>query len=389
MTIPITPGPFSFLATLGQGVGNAFSEHEKDRQQKIKEARDVLNQMLDLRQKELIDPSAFSSPQAMKVYQTLGITPVSDQPTTGEQLSGITGQYLHRIAPSLGTGTPQEDELRAMAKLPSRATGPQVEAERAIAGAQVPTANLQGATAAAQIPGAGMTAVAGQQGEQDKQFNDIATRVVADLYTKTGKLPTSRAAWEAGLGDVRNAFGPNVTEPYYGQAIEALRAAHEKELSYRIAAMQQHDPASQLPQLARVYQTNISTLQTKLDNLRKINGVRDGDEMAADMAQKAIAEGRKVPAFMQAAADRWSKYQTEASDLQSQIDQYSNKLNAVVGPAIGVTTPTSGSSPTIGEKNRDAAAREFERRTKGITDPARRKAIGEQIAREYNIRSGQ
>lgn len=35
MTIPIQPGPFSFLTTLGQGVGNAFEARDKARQQKF------------------------------------------------------------------------------------------------------------------------------------------------------------------------------------------------------------------------------------------------------------------------------------------------------------------------------------------------------------------
>lgn len=243
MTIPITPGPFSFLAELGKAGGAAFEAHEKDRQTKLKEAQTVLNQMLELRAKEYLPPEAFHSPQAAELYKTLGITPVSDKPTTAETSSGLIQKFLGDRS-GAAPGSDSEAELRAALGLPSAATAPKVKADVAKAGADVatataavPQAQLAGTTATAQLPGAANTAIADQQSAQDTQFKSIADRVVQDMFNKTKKLPTSADALKAGMLDERaKPFGTAITQAHYGAAIESLRAKLFAEQTARIAA---------------------------------------------------------------------------------------------------------------------------------------------------------
>src|SRR4051812_30409174 len=114
MTIPIEPGAFSFLPGFGAAAGDYAQEKEKRRIQRVKEDQDVLNQMIELRSKEYIGPEAFSSPQAMGIYQRLGITPPENQqPTYTERLHQGGSNYLSHLAPQLSQPGGPSDEARA------------------------------------------------------------------------------------------------------------------------------------------------------------------------------------------------------------------------------------------------------------------------------------
>lgn len=136
-SVPIVPGPFSFLAGLGEAGAAALDAKQADEDKKRKQAQDQLNMMITLRGAGLIAPEQFSSPEAMQLYHTLGVMPVTDKPTPGEQVNAIRGEFLKpdRPAaqipiPSLGLGqnlnipaqgpSAVSDEQRAVAGLPSR-----------------------------------------------------------------------------------------------------------------------------------------------------------------------------------------------------------------------------------------------------------------------------
>lgn len=248
MTIPIKPGPFSFLAGLGQAGGIAVSEAEKEREKRLKEDRERINQMILLRQQGLIPPESFSSPEAMALYARAGITPISSEYTSREYAEkDLRGVYQNEQpaapmaapVPALGPGLgpnplqgfhpgggsgftlPMEQMItggapppqpqpqaqapmaaapltenqvirRKLAGIPGRLeTGREMQAEGTLAAeaaqsrAAVPKAQLEGATARAQLPGAELTAVTQQHGIQDKTLNEDAYRIVVDEYLKT------------------------------------------------------------------------------------------------------------------------------------------------------------------------------------------------------------
>src|ERR1041385_5206056 len=94
MTVPVQPGPFSFLAALGQAGGEAVQAAQKEKDKRLKQAQDRLNQMIELRIAGLIPPEAFGSAEAMKLYNTVGITPISTQPTAAETTERLHRTYL-------------------------------------------------------------------------------------------------------------------------------------------------------------------------------------------------------------------------------------------------------------------------------------------------------
>ncbi len=386
MTIPIEPGPFSFLASAGQALGRYAEEKEKKRQTALKEDRDILNQMLDLRQRGLLEPQAFESPQAVELYRRLGIVPVSGQPTSAESIESGRRSYLSQIAPSLSGGQPS-DEARQVFGLPERGLTQKIEAGIAGNIAAVPQAQVAGAQATAALPEAGTTVLASQQGEQDKTFNDIADRVVGALYAKNKKLPSASEAFAVGQTDERGrVFGPRISEPYYGAAVDRLRAKLAAEEIARLGARARLAGASGtgLDDLLRVHQGQQTRITAELNALEKPS---DNDNTMAALAQMMRAKGKPVSPLFQAAETRVSEYKRRRSELEQQMQQTREQLDRMLGTSLqapGQTPPGASGSPP-----RRAAALEYEQRVKGVTDPAQRKRIADEIAKKYNLDLGQ
>lgn len=389
MTIPIEPGPFSFLSGAGQALGRYAEEREKKRQTQLKEATDRLSQMVNLRAAGLIPPESFSSPEATRLYEIIGIAPVSDKPTSAETIEQGKRDYLGQIAPSMSGGQPS-DEARQMFGLPERGLTQKIEAGIAqntaavpIAQAAVPQAQLAGAQATAQLPEAAPTAIAGQQSTQDKTFNEIADRVVATVYRRSGKLPTVEQAFSAGLGDTRaQAFGERINAQYYGAAIDRLRAQLEDEKTRRLNAASRATGAAGtgLDDLYRIHQGQQTRITAELNALEKPS---DRDITMADLAATQRAKGKPVSPLFANAEARVAEYRRRRGELEQQMQQSRDQLDRMLGQSTGA--PGSTPPGTTGAPNKRAAAQEYEARVKGITDPARRKAIADEIARKYNI----
>lgn len=385
MTIPIEPGPFAFLAGAGQALGAYADAREKKRQTQLKEDRDILNQMLDLRQRGLLEPQAFASPQAEELYRRLGIVPVSAQPTSGESIEQGRRSYLSQIAPSLAGGQPT-DEGRALLGLPERGLTEGIEAKIAGSKAAVPQAQLKGAEATAALPEAGTTVIAGQQGAQDKTFNDIADRVVESLYARTKKLPSASEAFAVGQGDERaKAFGTKITEQYYGSAIERLRAKLADEATKRTAANARLQGASGtgLDDLLKIHQAQQTRIIAELNALPKPS---DNDYRSADMAGMFKSKGKPLPSFIAEPAKRVAEYNLRRKELETQLQSTRDQLSTMLSKPLDVPQPNP--PPSSGSPQQRAAAQEYEQRTKGVTDAAQRRRIAEEIARKYGINLG-
>ncbi len=398
MTIPIQPGPFSFLEDVGGALGEVGQLREKRRQQQVKEATDVLNQMIELRQKGFLQPDAFASPQAMNVYKTLGIMPTSNQPTSGEQVEAMKGQYLRDVqapqipVPSLGGGAPAmvspadrySDEMRAIMGAPSRALTPKTEAEIAGAQAAVPQAQLAGVQAQAQIPGAPLTAQTGQVGQQQKPVEAITDDWITGQYAVTKKLPASGAdAYAAALADPRiSEIAKQVGQRPFDAAIERLRQRLYALATERTAAAARYKGAAGtgIDDIAKIYQAQQTRLTAELNALDKPTPVQ---ESMAAIAQDYRTRGKAVPTMMQMAERKVTEYQKRRGEIEQQLQQIGNQVTQTMGPLMGAPGPNPPGQS--GSPQQRAAAQEYEAKAKGITDPARRKAIANEIAKKYGI----
>jgi hypothetical protein len=389
MTVPITPGPFSFLGTAGQAVGGYLSGREDFRQRRRAEALQGVTMLLDMREKGLLPPEQFGHPEVLSLFQDAGISPPSAQATPDEQLRAMKGQYLESLnqpaqpinfpLESLG-GVPAAQPV--MLKPSDRFTTEQ----RALIGAPTQGAlakeRLDLATTSAQIPEAAPTAVAAQQTDQDKTFNEIADRVVEDLYTRNGgkKLPTVEEALAVGLRHPRSkVFGGRIDETYYGQAIERLRAKLSGEDISRLSASQRYS-----------YGLGGQPIDYKL-----VNSMNDMVKIA-DAKLKTFTEGSTGSVFSMIKLNN-PKYANDPQVAQyRRIQEYSGRLTeardkyiaGVLSPqeiqglmreasTIGLGAASGGAVP--GAKTaEDAKARMLELRKAGKTQDEIRKTMTEE-----------
>lgn len=403
MTIPIRPGPFSFLAGLGEAGGKAVESAEKERQRKFKEAQDRVNMLLTLQHEGLIQSDQWNKPEMAAVYKTLGIPAVSGGPTSSEMKENITRRLLARQetkgfrfpTPGLIPGTAETivqptgenvpTDQRMFVGYPSRSAIQREEElqpkQIAAEGAQ---AELTGAQATAALPGAAATVVAGQQGELDKQYNDVAWRHVTGLYAENkGGLPTPEEALRAASKDT-NAVG--VTRAHMGEAVTKLRLLLKDQYIKELMANARFMGASGtgLDDLARINTNMMGIYAQMLRDTRSRMGVQDNDRQLAQMAANQRQMGLPVSAPIMQAEERWNNYVDEAGRILNDINSLGQKTAAVVAPAMGVPAP----SPTAGGEAATAkgqARQEYNARVRGITNPARRRAIAQEIATKYGV----
>src|SRR5213082_2288716 len=183
MTVPIIPGPFSFLATAGQQFkefGETVQEHRKFAQE---QARKGIEHLENLVQLGIFPAEALSSKEAMHLYRIAGVglapgTQAIPQPAAAR--NRITSQELAAVKP----GTPQ---AAAVAGIP---TPKQAQAVEGKAAADVATqANIQKRAETASAAGGPeaegtLDAAAAQQKlaqtELQNQVTEGAKRLIGD-----------------------------------------------------------------------------------------------------------------------------------------------------------------------------------------------------------------
>lgn len=247
MTLPIVPGPFHFLATLGQAGGEALKAKHADEQQKYDDAVKGSILWAEMVRSGVIPHESANTPEVIKMFKTAKLPLPSTTPSVDELKSNILRRFMGTQGKTPGSNldTTITPNLPGVGPSPIRInTGPNAvsDEERIVAGLptrpQMAASQLAGTTAEAQLPGAGTTALAGQQQEQDKTFNDIADRMAETAYIQGGKkLPTVQDVARYAASDPRAMlFGANITEAHYGAAVERLRAKLATEDTNRLAA---------------------------------------------------------------------------------------------------------------------------------------------------------
>lgn len=252
MTIPIRPGPFSFLAQLGQAGGEAVASARKEEDRLKKEAMDRLTTMIKLRSEGYIQPDAFGTPKAKAIYQRLGIIPVSDQPTSGEiseqdrklfmqpdrpavpvalqHMLGVTGGLMpDATMPATGPSA-VSDARRMLAKLPTRAeegvakvqgdvfSGGTAPQQRQVAGVQSPdvaAANEQSDVSKARL------GEAEQYKQEAEQY--VAQALIGQDPEKMGVNKAVETAYQLYLHSLpadRAPMAPDVARRYFAGAVQ-------------------------------------------------------------------------------------------------------------------------------------------------------------------------
>ncbi|HEY6019223.1 MAG TPA: hypothetical protein VIY48_04770, partial [Candidatus Paceibacterota bacterium] len=265
--------------------------------------------------------------QSDMISQIMGGTPeIPDLASAVMGPGGVVGKTP--AVPGADTGAGRF--LLSTGKIPTKLDLAEVNAKTA-------QADLQGATATAQLPEAAATGVAGQQAAQDQTFNDIADRVVEDLYNTTHQIPSPQAAYSFGQRDPRaQAFGPRINEPYYGRAVQRLqdKLAAQRAAALRAAAAYSSGPQDRTVRDIATQQTQLrSQIAARLSENSKLMG------QLSTLARYGTPSEFDKKILSQIAANEEANKQD-----QTTLDGLTNQAGEVIGTTPKVTTnaPKSG-----------------------------------------------
>jgi hypothetical protein len=272
MTIPIVPGPFSFLSNLGQAAENYAGGRDKFKQ----EAWDRLQFLFKGIQTGDVAPSVVKSPLFQSLLKDSGLHDFNPADVTPAPLSQLRTAQAGEIEAALPGLTPAgRRTLAATGQLPTASAEAKEGADtraQSIRGqvlGQELTPEQQAAVAG--VP-SGTTAQAGAQGAQDPVLLGSAYRVVTDLINKNGgKVPTPQEAHEYGrTQDIRaRAFGDQLNEPYYGAAIQQYLDEQRKLKAQEEAARAR--AAASLDVVQKNLTPQMQALQDRIDARIKAN----------------------------------------------------------------------------------------------------------------------
>ena len=368
MTVPIMPGPFSFLATAGQALGQIHEEKQKEQDKQRKIAQDKLNQMITLRASKLLDPSAFSSAPAMELYRILDILPISDKPTVGEQVTNIQERFLQPDQTSdikiplstMGLGSDVTAQNVPVAK---PTTGPRsvTDAERMVA--KLPTRSSLAAENLA--AGAGAQAEAAKVAAVRDEYSDtMASRAVDDAITKMGgdfgkigseKLPMlAELAWQTVQSDLKSQ-GFNVEESITRSFVGAQIA--ERWRKNELLNVQRQNAANGIQgtnnALYRVLQNQAAQVQDQLDTHLKtppdiIKTIGHTKYISLMSEAKTDADKIKIMSDPKYSYYRESYaavelFNSTTDRLQAELRGLQSNTQAVIGsnePGMGIATGT-------------------------------------------------
>lgn len=329
MTIPVSPGPWAWLAQAGKAVGDTI-QAGTDRQNKERaEAGKHLQDIFDAVQSGGLQSSVFKSPYVVDLAKRSGvgdfltgnIAAKPEEKLNAARSEAIPGAVADMTPTARNdfalTGKPATKVEQQTAGITEKVLGGDLtQAQQAVV-AKVPEAPVASAVEAATV---------------DPQVAAIADRHVLDLYSKLKRLPTADEAMKAGLSDPTvSALGTRLDKTHYGEAIERQRRVLAKELTDRIAAQAKLESAGDPTRF-------LNRITQQMEGMRKqradIAKALDTSNLAA-LHIRAKREG-KTPAALQA------EIQGQIDMLDAQIgtmQQQYNNAAGVVGPAGTQITP--------------------------------------------------
>lgn len=298
MTIPIIPGPFSFLASAGQAAGAIGTEIQQAKERRRKQAQDNINNLMTLINSGRASVAILNKPAAMAEFRAAGIpipqtvnlelgapggaglgapgvpislhTPDTFTPSAEDRIQQMTRDAL------AGPLTPQQQS--AVTKVPTPAAAAAAETT-AVAGANTATANARTSVAQANVAEAstpGEIAAADFKKEvfdgamlsfgNDSNFRHLAEEAAAGILqaritalqmsraSRTDKQKTQhdQALFILGMeNDIDTSFNRAATQWTAGQQAAIQQAVSNSKLTDK--PIDENDPA-QIAPILRAYE---------------------------------------------------------------------------------------------------------------------------------------
>lgn len=350
MTIPIVPGPFSFLDSIGKGIGGYIENKEKKRQNDFEELIKKYNVVYQGVKDGILPRATLSSKETTgllsQIMEHPNMAPLTANASPQESLDNARAPMITDRAATLDqTG---QQMFASTGVLP---TSSQSRTEKIKAGALNTDLTPSQTAAVSGVPTA-PSAEAAEQKTQDPAIEAIADRHVQELFTKTGKLPTSAEAFKYGFNDPSTtAFGGRVNETYYGQAIEKQRRVLNKEVTDRIAAQAKAEAAGDPTKYLAKLTAQISAMDKERD----------------DLAQQLDA--KNIVNLVTRAKNEGKTRQQLTAEIQEQINNLDSRtaiLREQFGTSGGVEQPPEAKRASLQLKY-DSAVRYLRQKNPKIT----------------------
>lgn len=368
MTIPIIPGPFSFIGELGRGVGTAFKVAEDQK-------RTIRTQQQEDRaeaSKNLMSMIELYSKGVLKKLDTDAVLELGARAGMGDFLSGnvvpkpeniIAEGQNDFLSNLLSNRTPgNEPEVRSTLATGKVQTAPDLAKDKLttqVAGAQSAAIEAGGAAGRA-IAGVPQEEVARTTEEKakDTQYDSQASRMADASITQLGgnilKLdPTAVAqtAWEKAQADAKTRgeiLDESLTRPYIEAAVASrYREALTEEARVRAASARggQSDLDNYLKLLQNQQQmirNQINALPAPTPQQQTFATIYEGQLKAKRTPEEqAQWEGSPATQTLRTAYDAVQNYQKTVNSLNNEANGYRDQL----GNALQLLTGQGAATP--------------------------------------------
>ena len=382
MAIDVVPGPWSFLATLGQGVAN----YEEGRAKNRAEAMKQVGTIFDAVQNNQLTAGTLKSPFFMDLLKRSGISdqfalsPGDVAAKPSDQLAAGQSQAIGGVLPQILDPNNTTDEARqARSALASTGKLPTVEettqaTEKTLA-SNARTQNIRSGGAAGRAQ-AGViapdVAQAAETAASEGLYNNIAGRTVDAALTNL-KLPRieqgnirniSDTAWGLAQSDAASkgfTLNEELTRPYIDAAIQQ-RLRQQEELDVKRIAASNAGGAGQDSRkyLLDFYQRQQIRVNDAIKTLPVPQAVDRA--LASEVDRLATEQNRTAaqiiadPSVSQMVKDAYNKvqsYNAQLPALQKEAEGYRDQIGNLLGQSLGTDQPFAPppSSDTRGAPN--------------------------------------
>lgn len=368
MPVEVLPGPWSFLANIGQGIANYGEGKAKNRAEAMKQVGTIF----DAVQNNQLTASTLKSPFFLDLLKRSGI---SDQFTVApenvtakpsDQLAQGQSEALGQVLPQIlnpNATSDQATQARALLASTGKVATPQETAEgvEKTAASELRGRTIAGGGAAARVQAGAVApdvAVAQETAATEPLYNSIAGRTVDAAITNL-KLPKveagnvqniSDAAWGLAQSDAASkgfTLNEELTRPYIDAAVQQRLRAQEEADTKRIAA-QNAGGAGADPRkyLLDFYQRQQQRVNDAIKTLPKPSLAEQA--LAGEIDRTAREQNRTVeqvladPSVPQITKDAYSKvqsYNTQLPSLQREAEGYRDQIGQILGQAVGAEQP--------------------------------------------------